>query len=53
VRRKKRTEIWVNESIDLIIQHEYYRELLANQGATRDVEGDAEEAARGEEKVFE
>ena len=39
--------------MDLIIQHEYYRELLAAQGATRDVEGDAAEAERGEEKVFE
>jgi hypothetical protein len=39
--------------MDLIIQHEYYRELLGAQGATRDVEGDAEDAERGEEKVYE
>lgn len=38
--------------MDLII-HEFYRELLAQQGATRDVEGDAAEAERGEEKVYE
>jgi hypothetical protein len=47
--------IWTgtNEIMDLIIQHEYYREFLASRGATRDVEGDAEEAERGEEKVYE
>jgi len=47
--------IWTgtNEIMDLIIQSEYYRELLAAQGATRDVEADAAEAERGEEKVYE
>jgi hypothetical protein len=39
--------------MDLIIQHEYFREFLASQGATRDVEGDAAEAEWGEEKVYE
>jgi len=44
---------WVSRSIDLIIQHEYYRELLASQAAVRDVESDAPEADRDEEKVYE
>jgi len=39
--------------MDIIIQHEYYRELLGAQGATRDVEGDAVEAEREDEKVYE
>jgi hypothetical protein len=37
----------------MIISHEFYRELLTGQGTTRDVEGDAAEAGRGEEKVYE
>jgi acyl-CoA dehydrogenase len=47
--------IWTgtNEVMDLIIQHEYYRELLASQAAVRDVEVDAAEAERVEEKVYE
>ena len=47
--------IWTgtNEVMSLIIEHEYYREFLAAQGATRDVEGDAAEAERVDEKVYE
>jgi hypothetical protein len=47
--------IWTgtNEIMDLIIQSEYYREFLGAQGATRDVEADAAEAEREEEKVYE
>ncbi|MFN2292306.1 MAG: acyl-CoA dehydrogenase family protein [Anaerolineae bacterium] len=47
--------IWTgtNEVMNLIIQHEYYKELLGEQAAARDVEQDAEEAARTEEKVYE
>jgi len=47
--------IWTgtNEVMSLIIEHEYYREFLAGQGATRDVEGDAAEAERVDEKVYE
>jgi len=47
--------IWTgtNEVMDLIIQHEYYRELLGSRAAVRDVEEDAEEAGRAEEKVYE
>jgi len=47
--------IWTgtNEVMDLVIQHEYYKELLSGQPAVRDVEADAEEADKTEEKVFE
>jgi hypothetical protein len=47
--------IWTgtNEVMDLIIQHEYYRELLAAPPQTRDTEADAQEAHRSEEKVYE
>jgi acyl-CoA dehydrogenase len=47
--------IWTgtNEVMDLIICHEYYRELLSGPSAARDVEGDAPEADRAEEKVYE
>ncbi len=46
--------IWTgtNEVMDLIIQHEYYDETLASQPGLRDVEPDAEEAKRTEEKVY-
>ncbi|MGD0550995.1 MAG: acyl-CoA dehydrogenase family protein [Candidatus Bathyarchaeia archaeon] len=47
--------IWTgtNEVMDLIIQHEYYRELLAAGRQTRDTEADAQEAHRTQEKVYE
>ena len=47
--------IWTgtNEIMDSLIQHEYYRELLKQGPAGRDVELDAAEADRGEEKVYE
>jgi len=47
--------IWTgtSEIMNLIIQHEYYRELLSRGPETRDVEGDAAEADRSEEKVYE
>jgi alkylation response protein AidB-like acyl-CoA dehydrogenase len=47
--------IWTgtNEVMDLIIQHEYYRELLSSRVETRDVEADASEAERADEKVYE
>jgi len=47
--------IWTgtNEVMNLIIQSEYYRELLGKPSAARDVEADAEEAERDEEKVYE
>jgi len=46
--------IWTgtNEIMDLVIQHEYYREL-GMSGAARDVEADAPEGTIEGEKVFE
>jgi acyl-CoA dehydrogenase len=47
--------IWTgtNEVMNLIIQHEYYQELLGSRAGVRDVEADAPEASRMEEKVYE
>jgi acyl-CoA dehydrogenase len=47
--------IWTgtNEIMDLVIQHEYYKELLGRGPAGRDVEADAAQAERNEEKVYE
>jgi acyl-CoA dehydrogenase len=47
--------IWTgtNEVMDLIIQHEYYKELLPGRPDVRDVEPDAPEAEQTEEKVYE
>jgi acyl-CoA dehydrogenase len=47
--------IWTgtNEVMSLIIQHEYYRELLGSRGVARDIEEDATEADRAEEKIYE
>jgi hypothetical protein len=47
--------IWTgtNEVMSLIIEHEYYRELLGSRAAVRDIEGDAAEADLGDEKVYE
>jgi len=47
--------IWTgtNEVMNLIIQHEYYRDLLSRGDEGRDVEADALEAEESEEKVYE
>lgn len=47
--------IWTgtNEIMDLLIQHEYFRELLSRPKASRDVEKDAQGAEYEEEKVYE
>jgi alkylation response protein AidB-like acyl-CoA dehydrogenase len=47
--------IWTgtNEVMSLIIQHEYYRELMGSRAAVRDIEEDAAEAELAEEKVYE
>jgi hypothetical protein len=47
--------IWTgtNEIMNLIIQHEYYRELLATPSFVRDVEADALNAEADGEKVYE
>jgi acyl-CoA dehydrogenase len=46
--------IWTgtNEVMDLIIQHEYYNEVLTSR-QSRDTEQDAQEAERTDEKVYE
>jgi acyl-CoA dehydrogenase len=47
--------IWTgtNEVMNLLIQHEYYKELLEKKEETRDVESDAMDEAGDEEKVYE
>jgi alkylation response protein AidB-like acyl-CoA dehydrogenase len=47
--------IWTgtNEIMDLVIQHEYYRELLSKTTSARDVETDALNAEVEGEKVYE
>ncbi len=46
--------IWTgtNEIMDLVIQHEFYKEFLANPPRGRDIENDAEGADLTEEKVY-
>ncbi len=47
--------IWTgtNEIMNLVIQHEYFKEILSTTPAVRDVEGDAQNAEAEGEKVFE
>jgi hypothetical protein len=47
--------IWTgtNEIMDLIIQHEYYKEMAQETNPGRNIEFDAEEADREDEKVYE
>ena len=47
--------IWTgtNEIMSLVIQHEYYRELLSTPPPSRDVEADALNAGAQDEKVYE
>ncbi len=47
--------IWTgtNEIMDLIIQHEYYKELAAEGFKARDIEMDAPEADKLDEKIYE
>ncbi|MFZ4440692.1 MAG: hypothetical protein ACOYOS_19925 [Syntrophales bacterium] len=42
-----------NDIMNLLIQHEYYRELLKDPNPGRMIEVDAEEAAQNDEKVYE
>jgi len=39
--------------MNLIIQHEYYKEVLTDTGVTRDVEEDAPESTAQDEKFYE
>ncbi len=47
--------IWTgtSEIMNMIIQHEYYRETLAPVAKVRDVEDDAQEARAEDEKIYE
>jgi alkylation response protein AidB-like acyl-CoA dehydrogenase len=47
--------IWTgtNEIMNLIIQHEFYKELAADKAKIRNVEEDAPEAFNEEEKIYE
>jgi acyl-CoA dehydrogenase len=47
--------IWTgtNEIMNLVIQHEYFKELLSSTSTSRDVESDALNADAQEEKVYE
>ncbi|MGD9898112.1 MAG: acyl-CoA dehydrogenase family protein [Calditrichaceae bacterium] len=47
--------IWTgtNEIMNLIIQHEYYRELLGTKSSARDMEGVAPESNAADEKIYE
>ena len=47
--------IWTgtSEIMNMIIQHEYYRETLAPAAKVRDVEDDAQEARAEDEKIYE
>lgn len=57
MREARLAMIWTgtNEIMNLIIQHEYYKELLARGVEGRDIEADVSltEAEAGEEKVYE
>jgi len=54
VRDIRLTQIWTgtNEIMNLMIQHEYYREVLASETESRDVEMDAREAQGAPEKCY-
>ena len=47
--------IWTgtNEIMDLIIQHEYYKEVLGKEAIVRDLELDARESGAEDEKIYE
>jgi alkylation response protein AidB-like acyl-CoA dehydrogenase len=54
VRDARLAQIWTgtNEIMSLLIQHEYYREILGDGDSMRASEKDAEEAHMEDEKVF-
>jgi len=47
-------QIWTgtNEIMNLLIQHEFYREVLGDSSPARLIEADAEEAGAADEKVY-
>jgi hypothetical protein len=54
VRDIRLSQIWTgtNEIMNLLIQHEYYKEVLASPGNMRNVELDAGEKESAAEKCF-
>ena len=55
IRDTRLIQIWTgtNDIMNLLIQHEYYREVLKDPNPGRMIEGDAEEAGKDNEKVYE
>lgn len=55
LRDTRLTMIWTgtNEIMNLIIQHEYYKEVLNQKDKVRDIENDAPEADAKDEKIYE
>ena len=55
VRDARLIQIWTgtNEIMNLLIQHEFYRELLNERNPGRMIEVDAQEADKDDEKVYE
>jgi acyl-CoA dehydrogenase len=55
IRDTRLIQIWTgtNDIMNLLIQHEYYREILKDPNPGRMIEGDAEEAEQNDEKVYE
>jgi len=55
IRDTRLIQIWTgtNDIMNLLIQHEYYREVLKDPNPGRMIEGDAEAADQNDEKVFE
>jgi len=55
VRDARLIQIWTgtNEIMNLLVQHEFYRELLNERNPGRMIEVDAQEADKDDEKVYE
>jgi len=55
IRDTRLIQIWTgtNDIMNLLIQHEYYREVLKDPNPGRMIEGDAEEAGQDDEKIYE
>jgi len=54
IRDARLAQIWTgtNEVMNLLIQHEYYREVLNDPNPAREIEADAQEAHMADEKVY-
>jgi len=55
IRDARLSQIWTgtNEVMSLLIQHEYYQEVLNDPNPAREIEADAQEAHMADEKVYE